>query len=147
MHIVHNNNPETEQKEAPPVTPYEGEIYLEVEATGMFPMNTTSTAGASTPTPGENEEPRYHTTQFNGVSKTVTGISDEPQYSVARAVHSSKEQLNEEPHYDTTFTKIAPSEQEPHYSTTIRNVPKTATAQVSTNSIYVYSFIYCTIGH
>ncbi len=116
-----------EQEEAPPIVPYEGEIYSGVEKTGLFPTNTTST---STPTTGEDEEPRYHTTQFNGVSKTVTGISDEPQYSIARAVHSSKEQFNEEPLYDTTFTKIAPSEQEPHYSTTIRNVPKTATAQV-----------------
>ncbi len=90
-----------------------------METRGLFATKETSdeaTAGASILAPESNEEPRYSTTQFNSASKTVNAISDEPRYGNTRT-----EQLNEKPHYNTTFTKIPPREEEPHYSTSIRS--------------------------
>ena len=133
----------TAQEEAPAVIPYHGQIYSEVEKTGLFgkqesdstseePQYSTATAGTSKlESVDDNEEPRYSTTQFLAIDK-------EPQYSIPNAASASTQALNEEPRYDTTFrgaSTATGTNEEPHYSTAIRNVPSNTATQVITTLI------------
>ncbi len=65
----------TAQEEAPAVIPYHGQIYSEVEKTGLFgkqesdstseePQYSTATAAWYLESVDDNKEPRYSTAQF-----------------------------------------------------------------------------------
>ncbi|XP_064381946.1 uncharacterized protein LOC135330905 isoform X1 [Halichondria panicea] len=136
-----NKCAETPQEEAPAVIPYQGQIYSEVEKTGLFgkqesdstseePQYSMATAGTSKlESVDDNEEPRYSTTQFLAIDK-------EPQYSSPNAASASTQALNEEPRYDITFrgaSTATGTNEEPHYSTAIRNVPSNTATQMQIN--------------
>ncbi len=103
---------------------YPGQIYSEVEKTGLF---------AKKESDSTSEEPQYSSTQFLAIDK-------EPQYSTANA---STQALNEEHQYDTTFRGVSTatkSNEEPHYSTAIRTVPSNIATQVITTLVCSYVF-------
>ncbi len=111
-------------QEPPPAIPYQGQIYSEVEKTGLF---------AKKESDSTSEEPQYGSTQFPAIDK-------EPQYSTANA---STQALNEEHQYDTTFRGVSTatkSNEEPHYSTAIRTVPSNTATQVVTILVCLYVF-------
>ncbi|XP_064381928.1 uncharacterized protein LOC135330900 isoform X2 [Halichondria panicea] len=120
-----NKCAETPQEEAPAVIPYQGQIYSEVEKTGLFGKQESDST---------SEEPQYSTATA-GTSK-LESVDENEEPSSPNAASASTQALNEEPRYDTTFrgaSTATGTNEEPHYSTAIRNVPSNTATQMQIN--------------